>query len=141
LAAAPLGEWDWLAHICSFFRDDIRIDLDQTKENRAWMLLLAGVLRGREWNDMQHFIDQIRQGLRKRERLLLDLLESILFKQQAEIDLAANSYFKYYKKSELPKHDLTLKLALDATVLVHYANHIGKQVTVSPEMEDHIVRL
>lgn len=137
---SSLGEWDRLLRFAEYPRDDVQLDIDQKKENRAWLLVLAGVLRGRPREQLQEHVATILEGRRRRERLLLWTLEHILEGAEEEASGSLADYATYYKTAEFPKMDVTLKVAMDATFLVHYAEYTDVEIEVPEKLKDHIVR-
>lgn len=139
LWSAVLGEWDQFTKVGSYLRDDVR--LEESEELTAWYLILSGVARGRPWEEMEKFIETIRQGKSKRERLLLDALSALLGKSDAPFQAALNAHFDHYKRTEAKKDEITSKLAIDGSILVHLARHRGLEVTVPAKAMDHFIEL
>ena len=141
LWCSVLGRWDDLLKFAEYPKDDIKLDIDQSPENRAWLLLVAGKLRGRPIEELQPFADTVVNGKRKRERLLLALFEAILEEDPHYATSCLKDYATYYKVSEFPKDEINKKVAFDASFLVHYAEFTDVQISVPDKMKDHIVRL
>jgi len=139
LWCACLGQWDRAKRFAGYVRDDIGFDPEQSGENRAWLILLAGVLRNRPWKEVQPFQDTILNGSRKREKLLLGFLDAILHGDDKTLHTQAQQYWKYYKSSESKAHMVTSKVAIDGTILLYYAEHLGRTVDVPDNVALHIV--
>jgi len=136
-----LGEWERLGRLASSLRDDIMQDVEQTPENRAWLLIAAGIVRGRPWNEMKEMIDTVQDGRRKRERLLLDLLDAILHGDDSRLSETSTRYFQYFKKSESKEFSITAKVAIDGAFLLHFGRHQGRHVAIPSSVEDYIINL
>lgn len=134
------GRWDDLLEFASYLRDDVVPDPEQSKENRAWLLLVAKVLRGDPREETQPLVDTIFAGRRKREKLLYRLFDAILEGDEESANGALKDYSTYYRATEFPGDDLTKKVAFDASFLVHYAEYRDMEIQVPPKMVDHIVR-
>ncbi len=141
LWCSVLGEWDRLIEFAGYLRDDVKIDFEQSKENRAWLLLVAGKLRGRPLEELKPFSDTILSGKRKREKLLWNVFNYILEEAPDEASASLARYTTYYRTAEFPKRELNLKVAYDASFLVHYAEFLDVEIEVPEKLKDHIVRL
>ena len=136
---ACLNDWQRAQEIATYLRDDIKLDIDQKPENRAWLLYLGGILTGRAESEMAELATCIENGKPKREKLLFALLQAILHGTDADRDKAAKQYFKYYKSSESKSQKLTSKVAMDGTFLVHFAKHRGREIPVPENVQVHII--
>ncbi len=134
-----LGEWDRLEKIAGYLRDDVKPDVEQSKENRAWLLLVAGVVRGRDYSELSSFSKTVLDGKKARERLLLWTLDAIVEEAPEQASGFLADYAKRYLKTELPKHDITTKIALDASFLVHWASYCDVEIDVPEKLKPHIV--
>jgi hypothetical protein len=137
LSVSCLTEWERLQKFASYFREDVDINIEQSPENRAWLLTVARALLGKSLDG--ELANVIKSGKRKREKLLLDFLEAVLSGDERQLNASAAAYFKYYLKSEAPKLDITKKVAIDATFLVHFAAHRGRKIEIPQSVQDHIV--
>jgi hypothetical protein len=136
---ACLGDWKRAREISEYLRDDIKLDIDQKPENRAWLLYLGGILTERPESEMDGLAVCIKDGKRKREKLLFALLQAILHGTDSELDAAAKQYLKYYKSSESKSQKLTDKVAMDGTFLMHFAKHKGREIEIPKNFEIHII--
>ncbi|MEM9251916.1 MAG: hypothetical protein AAGB29_06160 [Planctomycetota bacterium] len=141
LWGSVLGQWDRLAKITAYLPDDIGADIDQSDENRCWLLLLAGVVSGRNYHELGGFSQCVLNGKKVRERLLFWTLDAILEQASEQASDYLNDYTKRYFKVEYPRHDISTKIALDASVLVHWAEYSDVELQVPDKLEPHIVRL
>jgi hypothetical protein len=141
LCASNTCKWNWLAKLGLFFRDDIQLNIDQTNSNRAWYLLVAGVLRGRSWSQMDSFFQTTQNSPQKREKLLARLLHSIVEGTESDRVAATKEYFTHFKRSERKSQYINIMLPWDASFLVHYAKHVGKPLPVPLDMTDYIIDL
>lgn len=137
---SSLNRWNDLLDFASYLRDDVVPDPEQSKENRAWLLFVAKVLRGDPREETQPLVDTIFAGRRKREKLLYRLFDAILEGDEESANGALKDYSTYYRATEFPGDDLTKKVAFDASFLVHYAEYRDMEIQVPPKMVDHIVR-
>lgn len=149
-----LRRWDAVERFASYPRDDIRLDIEQSAEDRAWWLLLCGTIRLRPWQEVQDWIATIENSRRKREQLLwacLSCLRSIKLGEvpptmededhEADFNACLHDYLRHYKKTEFKREEITAKVSVEATILVHLAEHWGVKVEIQKRYVDHIVRL
>lgn len=140
-----IGAWDELKRIAEWLRDDVRLDIEQSKEDRAWLLIVAGVLKDRPWEEMGKWVTRIEQSHRKRERLLLAVLRAIVSSNQSDFDKALTAHFARYRRSELrsglQSGNVMAFVDTIGTFLVHLAERNGLKANVPENMIDHIVRV
>ena len=133
------GDWQRAKKFATYPCDEIQLDPDQSPENRAWLLYLCGVLTGRTEGETAVYVASIEGGKRKREKLLLAFLQAILGSDDSGLKEAVAQYLKYYKGSESKSQDLTKKVALDGTFLVHYASYCGQAIKVPENVSCHLI--
>lgn len=142
LWGSVLGCWDRLARIAGAIRDDVRLDIEQTEQHRAWLIVVAGHLRGRPWAELAPFIETVQTGRRRRERLLLAWLLANRAGDPAAIDRAAQAYTAYYLRAEAKVYDILCKLMIDGSFLYHDAARAGHRVNLPPEvLRDRVIIL
>jgi hypothetical protein len=141
LAGSLLERWSWLENLGGYLIDDICRCVDQTESNRAWYLLVAGVLRSRPWAEMTGFYEKTQNAPQKREKLLARLLHSIVEGTESDRSASTNEYFTHFKKSDRKQQDIEIMLPLDASFLVHYSRHLGRPLPVPADVTDYIVDL
>ena len=141
LCGSCLGDWDWLARLGRFFRDDIRLHTGKMDSNWSWYFLAAGVLRDRPWSELTAFFDKTQNSPQKREKLLARLLASIVHGLEEDRAKATKEYFTNFKRSERKSDNITIMLPWDASFLVHYAKHVGKPLPVPPDVVDYVIDL
>jgi hypothetical protein len=139
--AACTGDWQFVKRLSGYVTRDCKLDIDQTNENRAWLLILAGSLRGDSLVDYRDERGLIVSGRAKREKLLLVLLESILDPSPARVESATKDYFKHYSKVEAKRQLITSKVAIDGSILVQFAERRGTPLPIPASLDDYIVRL
>jgi hypothetical protein len=140
LWGSVLGCWDRLARIAGAIRDDVRLGIEQTEQNRAWLLIVAGHLRGRPWAELAPFIETVRTG-RRRERLLLAWLTANREGDLAAINRAAQEYAAYYLRAEAKIYDILCKLMIDGSFLYHDAGRAGHRVDLPAVARDRLITL
>jgi hypothetical protein len=142
LWGSVLGCWGRLARIASAIRDEPRMELDRTDQGRAWLIVVAGHLRGRSWGELDPFIATIQTGRRKREKLLLAWLVAIREGDRGEVDRAANEYAKFYLRTEAKIPETPAKLMNDGSFLYHLVARAGSQVILpSAIARDRLITL
>lgn len=141
LWAMCLEDWECVKRLSDYVTRVCELNIDQSKENRAWLLILAAVLRGESIDGFQEEREQIVSGRSKREKLLLNLLEAILNPDSADLGCATKEYFKYYRQVENKRHSITSKVAIDGSILVHFAERVERPLPIPATMEDYVVRL
>lgn len=139
LWASAMGQWERLKCFASYPTMNIIRDAEQSHENRAWLLTVGVTLYGNGLQGCSDLGATIVEGRRKRERLLFNFLTSITDSSGSKVQEAADEYFTYYKLAESRKTDLTKKISVDGSFLVHYARHRGHQITLLDNVRDHIV--
>ncbi len=135
-----LGEWDRVGRYAAYLRDDVIRDAEQSVENRAWYLILAGGLRGRPWAEMTEFVETVRRGRRKQEQLLLDVLESIYVGDDSrKVDDASTFYFRHHKRTRAKSPSIPERLAIDYSIVSLLAKQIEKSPQLPENSEKYIV--
>lgn len=104
----------------------------------AYYYVLACYIRGEKSSFYAKQHEQVETGKRKREKLLLAVLDTIICGDEKTFAKEFNKYLTYFKKYEYPK-DTTEVLALDGTFLVNLAKHKGMQVQFPEKYIDHYI--
>jgi hypothetical protein len=138
---SALGDWKFLKKLGGFFPDDLRLNVDQTPSNHAWMLIVAGVIRGRDWKEMKAFRETIENSKArgKREQLLLAILDAILHGTDQQLESAASEYFKYFRKSDVKQIGSFTPLMSDGSFLIHFAKKQKRKIAVPEEIADYFI--
>ncbi len=139
--ASCLGAWDRCRRWAGYLRDDVTFDVEQSAEDRAWYLIVAGVLLDRPWEDMKQFVEAIETGRRKREKLLLDTMRALTAGDNTAFNDALARHLAHYKSTDAKKRDRHERLAIDGTILVNLALYRGLDVKIPERVKDHIVDL
>lgn len=140
LWAACLGRWEAVARLSEFVTGELYESTPvKPPMSWPWLIVLASVLRGEGIEGASHYAQIIRDGSRKREKLLLGLLDAILTGDDQELAEASWTYFAYYKKSESRSEDNMSKVAIDGSTLFHYGKRVGHNVPVPEHVRMHIV--
>lgn len=141
LWAGVLGEWDKAREI-SKYPDELCMEADfESKEKKAWYILLAIYLCEDSLKNAEKFIDIIENGKKKLEKLLLNVLRAIIAKDEKAFANEFEIYMKYYKAHEFSKPSVPEKLAIDGTILFNLAKHKGMKVEFPRKYIDHYVYL
>jgi len=142
LWASVLGEWEKAKEI-SRYLDELTMFAQQweTKEKKAWYTLLAIYLREGNLNGAANYIELIENGKKKREKLLLNVLRTIIARSADRFTKEFKIYIKYYKSHEFTQRSVPEKLAIDGTILFNLAKHKGIDVTFPKEYIDHYIFL
>jgi hypothetical protein len=141
LWASVLGEWDKAKEI-SRYPDDLCMEAGfESKEKKAWYILLAVYLREDSLDNAGKYVDLIENGKKKRERLLLKILRTIIAKDADGFTKEFNVYLKYYKSHEYTQSQIPEKLAIDGTIMLNLAKHKGLSVEFPRKYIDHYVYL
>ncbi len=139
--ASCLGAWDRCRRWAAYLRDDVTFDVEQSAEDRAWYLIVAGVLLDRPWADMKPFVETIESGRRKREKLLLDTMRPLTAGDNAAFNDALAKHLSHYKSTDAKKRNMYERLAIDGTFLINLARHRGLEPRIPDRVKDHIVDL
>jgi len=139
--AMCLGDWHSVGRLSGYVTRVCELNIEQSKENRAWLLILAAVLRDDSFADFQAERGLIAASRGKREKLLLRLLEAILDPPSADLEAATSDYFRHYVKFESKREFLDSKVAIDGTILAHFAEKRGTPLPLPASLTDYIVRL
>jgi hypothetical protein len=135
-----IGAWDRIATIAAYPQDDVKLGVEQSRENRAWLLILAGHLSGRPWSELAPHVEVVRAGRKATEKLLLDLLEAILAGDDARIAGASDAYFAHFRKG-VNSRDLYRKVAREVSILRNLGDRLRHPVPVPPKLVDRVPRL
>lgn len=136
-----IDQWAQITEIAQYPCDYTEGEIWEPKEYRSWYLLIAAILRGEPLEQLSKYTIVIENGKKKREKLLLKLLNAILDNDVDRADQELKSYLKYYKQYEFPKPEIREKLTIDGTFLINFARHKGIELEYPQEYSDHIVRL
>ena len=141
LWASVLGAWDKAKEI-SKYPDALCMDADfESKEKKAWYVVLAVYLREASLDNASKFIELIENGKKKREKLLLSVLKAIVANDTEGFTKEFGIYMKHYKAREYPQKQVPEKLAIDGTILFNLAKHKGLQVEFPGKYIDHYIHL
>jgi hypothetical protein len=134
-----IGEWEKVKEISKYPDDLSMLENLESKEMRAWYTALAIFLREGTLKNADKYIEIIEAGKKKREKLLINVLRSIVEKDLEKFNKEFRVYLKYYKAHECKGiHD---KLAIDGTILFNIAKHNGMPVEFPKEYIDHYIFL
>lgn len=139
--ASVIGRWEVVDRLATYPHDDIRVDIDQSKENRAWLLLLAKAIRDGGLYGGEAHLEAIRTGRRKREKLLLAVLLEILAGSREATEKNFLAYFKHYSRSENKGTDLFTTSMYDGTLLYKLAHRRRLKLSFPPEFMERVIRL
>lgn len=141
LWATVLGEWDKTKEI-SKYPDELCMEADfESKEKKAWYILLAIYLREDGIGNASHYVDLIETGKKKREKLLLNVLRMIIAKDAKGFAKEFREYLKFYKSHEYTQRQVSEKLAIDGTIMFNLAKYKGLQVEFPEQYIDHYIHL
>jgi hypothetical protein len=141
LWATVLGEWEKAREIAKY-PDELSMEADfESKEKKAWYIVLAVYLREGGLQNARRYIRIIETGRKKREKLLLNVLRAIEKKDPEQFAKEFNKYLKYYKAYEFPKDLIPEKLAIDGTILFNLAREQGMEVEFPQQYIDHYIKL
>lgn len=138
---SAIGNWNFLQKLGTYFHDDVTENVDQSEANWAWCLIVAGVLRQRDWDEMKALRKKIEKSRAKNEQLLLQFLEAILFGSDDQLATASKEYWQFFKKTDGKKKELFAPLAFYGNFLLRFAEKMGRQVSAPANVEDHLIRL
>lgn len=134
-------DWKFVDKLVTYPRDDIHINIEQTRSNRAWLLLLCGAISRRPWVGIENHFDMTQSQPQKREKLLARMLRSLVVGSDDELEKSTKEYFLYYKKSEKKSEYINRMLPVDASMVFHIAHHWQRPLPVPCEFRNHIIEL
>ena len=141
LWASVLCEWEKAKEI-SKYPDELCMEADfESKEKKAWYILLAIYLRENSLDNAGKYVELIENGKKKREKLLLNVLRAIIANDPESFTKEFAAYMKHYKAREFPQRQIPEKLAIDGTILFNLAKHKGLQVEFPENYIDHYIHL
>ena len=141
LWASVLGQWDKAKEI-SKYPDELCMKADfESKEKKAWYVLLAIYVREDSLDNAGSYVELIENGKKKREKLLLSVLRTIVANEPESFTKEFDIYMKHYKAREFPQRQIPEKLAIDGTILFNLAKHKGLQVEFPEKHIDHYIHL
>jgi len=141
LCSAALGDWDRFHKFAGFPRDDIREDEGISAACDAFWLYFCGLVRGRPRDEIESFRERVFKEGKKLDKLLVAFVEGVVEGDDQSLQEAADAYFKQYKRTQAKKDYISSKLALDGSIVLHYARHLGREVSVPEKVRDHIFEL
>jgi hypothetical protein len=139
--ATSLRNWEAVQRYASYPQDNIRLNVDQTEANRAWLLLLCGAIINRPWDEIQKHFDITQKSPKKREKLLARIVHALLLEPDEQLQKACKEYFTYFKTSESKSEHFSRMLPIDGSVLYHLANHRGRPLILPATVQDAIIDL
>ncbi len=141
LWASILREWDKAKEI-SKYPDELCMEADfESKEKKAWYIAFATYLRDGSLDNASKFVGLIENGKKKREKLLLNVLKTIVDNDSEHFTKEFGAYIKHYKAREFPQKQVPEKLAIDGTILFNLAKHEGFDVSFPEKYIDHYIHL
>lgn len=138
--AMCLGDWRKVCKLSEYPTDECPIGRYETRQECYWLLVLAGVLRGDEAQQHKYF-DAVRKCKSKYHRQLLAMTEAILSKDVARYEQELVSHLAHCCEHVFTQPGIDAKISKDATILHHYARHLGLDVTWPQEHADRLISL
>ncbi len=141
VAASALGLWERAERFATYPREGIRENDGISAACDSFWLYFCAVLRGASQETVaKHSTAVLEQG-NKSDRLLLAFADAVRGADNKALQKAADEYFKHYKRVEAKKQYISSKLAMDGSMVLHWARHLGRTVVVPNEVRDHIFEL
>lgn len=152
--ASCLGDWEFVKRLAEYM-STIRwrelesyvpgkkwIDFPDGRSTSAWRLALAGVIHGLSLDsELRPLVDIVTSGKQKRAQLLLAFLTAVVRGGDDELRGAAGAYFDYYVKRQSKSDMITDKVMIEGTLLVNYARHVGRELTVPASVGERYITL
>lgn len=141
LWGSVLEEWDVLKRISSFPDENACISDGSKPQERDALVAIASVLRGDAHDKSSRYLDRAATGTKKGCKLLADTLHKLIAVDANGFEKALAAYLQNYKKTDFPKENITKKISIEGTCLVHWGRHQGLKMQVPSQLEDYIVKL
>jgi hypothetical protein len=138
---ATTGAWDSIARICSYVREDLRVDFEHTEDERAFYLAVAACFSGETGRCSQ--LLTVAQACSSGEyRLAAQTLAAIQAGDVAAFSDGLRHFLERFIKSASVrnKSDVTRTISTVGTFLYHYGIHKGLAAPqLPPALMDRIV--
>jgi hypothetical protein len=141
ITAFVLHDWELFNKLVLFPRDEICLDIDQHQCNRAWLIGLCRFMSGAPQKVWEMWLNDVQFGDKKRERILAACIYPLAEKNTPEFSKCLQEYLNYFVKSEFRKNNSSKFMSKDASILWHYANHIGLNVPLPDKYPELLYRL
>jgi hypothetical protein len=134
-----LGQWNKAKKIAEYPTRECYSERTKGSPEVCYYLILAAALRGESLDTVNDFIEVVETGVKKREKLLLAVLKTIVQQDKKAFDKVFLEYMKYFNKRECSRGINTL--AKDGTILFNFARYKGLNVEFPNEYRDHFICL
>jgi hypothetical protein len=139
LWASCLGDWNSATKIAQYPTAECCNKYAIKNPEMNYPLVLAAFIRGDSLESVQSSIDVVEKGVKKKEKLLLAVLMSIVKKDKEMFDEAFLEYMKYFKKKDAKSQLWTERFATEGTILFNLARHKGLEVDSPEKYRDHFI--
>jgi hypothetical protein len=135
---------DFARHIAKWVDEDLwdtYLNEDSTVEDVYYFTILGKIICGESWEICTSITEKILKSHRRRPKLLLDVLESIVKKDDIAFEKTIHKYLKHFLKNEI-KIDGWYEgvISIYASVLWNYARLEGIKLPLfSEEIMDRII--
>jgi hypothetical protein len=131
LWSSALHEWHAMRIFAEYLQDDARLDPSQSKQERAWYIILSGACRGRDWKELLPWRTLIESSRQRLHRLLLSCLEAMINGDSARAGKALEDYTILFKKADFKSRNMSKVMSLDGSILLNLAKYKGWELPVS----------
>lgn len=139
LWASCLGDWGKAIKVAQYPTSECCNKYAIKNPEMNYPLILAAYIRGDSLESVQSSIEIVEKGVKKKEKLLLAVLMSIVKKDKEMFDKAFLEYMKYFKKKDAKSQLWTERLATEGTILFNLARYKGLEVDFPEKYRDHFI--
>ena len=139
MVAAALSRWELFDKLAGYLRDDVKLNVDQSKEHRAFWLYFCGRHRRRPLAELDEFRETVVSGRIKREKLLLGWVEALYGGSDTDLADAVARFFKHHVTVEAkrPQNYWNI-ICVRCSMLLHLGLRLKRPSAVPPEMSDFL---
>ncbi|MBY0586560.1 hypothetical protein K2X85_05255 [bacterium] len=131
LWSSALKQWRAMILFAEYVRDDVCLDPSQSKQERAWYIIVSGVCKGRDWKELLPWRTLIESSRQRKHRLLLACLEAMMVGDPVKAGNSMEEYIKIFKKTDFKSGDMSKVMSLDGSILLNLAKYKGWELPVS----------
>jgi hypothetical protein len=139
LWSLALHEWNAVMPFADYIKDDICLCVSQSKQERAWYIILAGAWKDRNWDELLPWRTLIESSRDRKHRSLLTCLESMMAGESAQAGEAFEDYIFRFSKTDFRSGDMSQKMSRDGSILVNLAKYKGWKLPVSPKAKPFLI--
>jgi hypothetical protein len=141
LWGAVLGDWAFLKKVGAFPESDSCISDGYDAQDRDLYVAVGGFVCGLCSSELNTLLHQASSGAKKSCKLLVSVIRACEARQTNMIQKALSEFFKNYEQNEFPKKQMTKKISIEGTFIVHWIEREKLGIGSIGDFADFVVRL